>query len=193
MRTVTKQESDNARHNLINWSKKGEISSQGQLGEWIFNQEDIKPESIPETNYMMSKTPNAAQLIIFYNDKPNEYPSTPKSIEGNPLSAYYNNLKKGVPFFKNHNGKYVILKSGFSKDEQSIYVMSRADYVWRKQSNEEYIPVPINELKENISIKDLPHTLTEITYIDNFYLHSEVESGFHPIEELEQIFQDYTK
>jgi hypothetical protein len=193
MRTVTKEESDNARNNLTNWDKEGKIPTGGQLGEWIFNQEITQPQSIPQPNYILSKTPNAAQRIIFLNDKPNEFPSTPQTIEGDPLATYYDNLKEGKPFFRNHNGEHVVVKSGFSKDMQAIYVLTRSAYVYKEKEDGEYTSVPIDELKEEISIKDLPHSLSEVTYVDDLFLHSRVETGFHPREELEKIIAEYTK
>jgi HNH endonuclease len=192
MRTVTKEESDNTRKNLEKWSKEGKIPKGGQLGEWIFNQGIYQEPSNPALNYILSKTPNAAQRIIFYNDKPNEFPCTPQVIEGNPLKTYYENLKGGKIFFRNHNGEYVVVNSGFSKDRQSIYILTRADYVYRENKDGEYNAIPISKLQEKVSIKDLPHALTEVTYEDHLFVHSKVETGFHPREELEQIFADYT-
>ena len=193
MRTVTKEESENTLINLLNWSKEGKIPSGGQLGEWIFNQEINQETSTPSLNYILSNTPNAAQRIVFYNEKPNEFPCTPKIIESNPLKTYYENLKEGKIFFRNHNGEYVVVKSGFSRDRQSIYILTRADYVYRENKDGEYNAIPISKLEEKVSIMDLPHALTEITYEDNLFVHSKVETGFHPREELEQIFADYTQ
>ena len=193
MRTVTKEESHNTSKNLTNWAKEGKIPKGGQLGEWIFNKEIVQTKSAPQPNYLISKTPNAAQRIIFFNDKPNEYPSTPKSIEGNPLSTYYKNLKEGAPFFRNHNGEYVVVRSGFSKDKQSIYVLTRSNYVYREKEDGEHMAIPISELQEKVSIKDLPHSLTEVTYEDDLFVHSKVETGFHPREELEEIFTENTQ
>lgn len=193
MRTVTKEESENTRKNLENWAKEGKIPKGGQLGEWIFNHEIYTKPSIPEPNYILSKTPYAAQRIIFYNDKPNEFPCTPQNIESDPLKTYYENLNNGKVFFRNHNGEYVIVNSGFSKDKQSIYIMTRADYVYRENKDGEHNPVPISKLQEVVSVKDLPHALTEVTYRDELFIHSKVETGFHPREELEQIFAEYTQ
>ena len=140
----------------------------------------------------MSKTPNAAQRIIFTTeDKPNEYPSTPEVFEGNPLTAYYENLTDGAPFFRNHNGEYVVVKRGFSKDRHVLYVLTKAAYVYREREDGEWMPVPIDELSESVSDKDLPHSLTEITYEDGLFVHGKVESGFHPTEELVELFEDY--
>ena len=49
------------------------------------------------------------------------------------------------------------------------------------------------ELSEIVSDKDLPHSLAEITYEDGLFIHGKVESGFHPTENLEEIFNEYTR
>ena len=189
MRTVTKKEAENTKKNLINWAKQGKIPKGGQLGEWIFNQET----PTPKINYLLSKTPNAAQQRVFYNDKPNEFPSTPESIDKNPLTTYYENLNEGKVFFRNHNGEYIVVKKGFSPDRQSIFVLTRADYVYRENKEGVHIPTPISSLHEEVSIDGLPHSINEIVYDDNLFIHSKVESGFHPKEELEEIFAEYTQ
>jgi len=144
------------------------------------------------TNYIMSKTPNAAQRIVFnFEDKPNEYPSTPQVFEGDPLTAYNERLTEGATFFRNHNGEYVVVKSGFSKDKQSLYVLTKAAYVYREQKDGEWQPVPVTELLEKVSDKDLPRSLAEVTYEDGLFVHGKAESGFHPTEELEELFDDY--
>lgn len=193
MCAVSVQDAQTSKERLLAWAKSDNHPSGGCLGEWIFSREIALSPPTKRPNYIMSKTPNAAQRIIFFNDKSSEYPSTPISIEGNPLTTYYENLKEGATFFRNHNGEYVIVKSGFSKDRKFLYVLTRADYKWGKREDGEHIPVPIVELAENISFKDLSHALTEITYEDDLYLHSKVESGFHSKEELEEIFTYHTQ
>jgi hypothetical protein len=142
----------------------------------------------------MSKTPNAAQRIIFTpEDKPNEYPSTPQVYEGNPLTAYYESLNEGAPFFRNHNGEYIVVKSGFSKDRHTLYVLTKAAYVYREREGGEWMPVPIAELTERVSDKELPHSIAEITYEDGLFVHGKVEYGFHPTVELEELFTNYTQ
>ena len=120
-------------------------------------------------------------------------PNRIQHIEDNPLTAYYENLTEGAVFFRNHNGEYVVVKSGFSKDRQSLYILTKAAYVYRERDGGERMPVPIAELSERIFDKDLPHSLTEVTYEDGFFVHGKVEYGFHPTEELEMIFNEYTK
>ena len=166
----------------------------GSLGEWIFNREIVQTPPVTQPNYIISKTNNAAQRIVFtFEDKPNEYPSTPQVFEGDPLTAYNKRLTKGATFFRNHNGEYVVVKSGFSKDKRILCVLTKAAYVYREQKDGEWQPVPVAKLPEKVSDKDLPHSLAEVTYEDGLFIHGKVESGFHPTEELEELFDDCIK
>lgn len=194
MCAVSAEEAQISLARMLYWAKGNNPLKEGTLGEWIFNREVVETPIATRPNYIMSKTPNAAQRIIFTpKDKPNEYPSTPQEFDSNPLTAYNQSLTEGAVFFRNHNGEYVVVKSGFSKDRQSLYVLTKAAYVYRERDGEEWMPVPIAELPEKIFDKDLPHSLTEITYEDGLFVHGKVESGFHPTEALEMIFNEYTE
>lgn len=192
MCAVSAEDAQVSLERMQSWAKSDKPLQGGSLGEWIFNREIVQNQLATQPNYIISKTSNAAQRIITTNDKPNEYPSTPQSFKGNPLTAYYESLNEGATFFRNHNGEYVVVKSGFSKDMHTLYVMTKSTYVWREREDGEYIPVPITELPEKVSNKDLPHSLTEITYEDGLFVHSKIELGFHPTEELEELFANYT-
>lgn len=194
MCAVSAEEAQISLVRMLSWAKGNNPLKGDSLGEWIFNRQVVETPIDILPNYIMSKTPNAAQRIIFTReDKPNEYPSTPKEIEDNPLMAYRESLSEGAIFFRNHNGEYVVVKSGFSKDRQSLYVLTKAAYVYQERDGGEWKPVPIAELSERISDKDLPHSLTEITYENRLFVHGKVESGFHPTEELTMIFNKYTE
>ncbi len=194
MATVSAEEAQTSKERLLTWAKSDKLPQGGSLGEWIFSRGTIESQSAERPNYIMSKTPNAAQRIVFnFEDKPNEYPSTPQVFEGNPLTAYNERLTKGAIFFRNHNGEYVVLKSGFSKDKQTLYVMTKAAYVYREQKDGEWQPVPVAGLPEKVSDKDLPYSLAEIVYQDGLFVHGRAESGFHPTEELEEMFTEYTQ
>lgn len=192
MCTVSAEEAQVSLHRMQSWAKNDKILQGGSIGEWIFNREIVETRPAIHPNYIMSKTPNAAQRIIFTSeDKPNEYPSTPEVFEGNPLTAYHEKLTEGAPFFRNHNGEYIVVKSGLSKDRHVLYVLTKAAYVYREREGGEWMPVPIAELSESVSDKDLPHSLTEITYKDGVFVHGKVESGFHPTEDLKELFEYY--
>jgi len=194
MCAVSVEEAQISKERLLAWAESDKPLQGGSLGQWIFKRETIHTSPVIPPNYIMSKTPNAAQRIIFTSDdKPNEYPSTPQVFEGNPLTAYYESLSEGATFFRNHNGEYVVVKRGFSKDRHTLYVMTKAAYVWRERTDGEYIPVAVTELSEKVFDKDLPHSLTEITFDDGLFVHEKMESAFHPTEELEELFNNYTQ
>lgn len=193
MSVVSAEEAKTSLERLLLWANSGKPLKGGSLGDWIYNRGTVKTSPVIQSNYIMSKTPNAAQRFNNHTDKPNEYPSTPQVFKDNPLNAYNDNLKEGVPFFRNHNGEYIVVKSGFSIDKQTLVVMTKAAYVWRENENGEYIPVVITELEEKISNKDLPHSLTQISFEDGLFVHEKLELGFHPTEELEKIFNEYTQ
>lgn len=194
MCTVSSGEAQVSLARMLSWAKGNKPLKGGSLGEWVFNRKVIETPIVKLLDYIMSKTPNAAQRIIFTReDKPNEYPSTPQKFESNPLVTYYENLTEGAVFFRNHNGEYVVVKSGFSKDRQTLYVLTKAAYVYREQDAGVWKPVPITELSDKISDKELPYSLAEVTFEDGLFVHGKGESGFHPKEELEMIFNDYTQ
>lgn len=173
------------------WAESGKPSQGGSLGEWIFSREIIEEPPFERPNYIMSKTPNAAQRIVFnYEDKPNEFPSTPQVFEGDPLAAYNQGLAVGAVFFRNHNGEYTVVKSGFSKDRRTLVVLTRAAYDYQQQEDGEWRPAPVAELTEKISDKELAHSLSEVTYENGLFIHGKAETGFHATEELEELFDN---
>lgn len=194
MCAVSVEEAQVSLKRMQSWAKSDKPLQGGSLGQWIFSREIVESPNFTSPNYIMSKTPNAAQRIVFnFEDKPNEYPSTPLMFEGEPLTAYNERLTKGATFFRNHNGEYVVVKSGFSKDKRALFVLTKADYVYREQKDGEWQPVPVSGLPEKVSDKDLPHSLAEVTYENGLFVHGRAESGFHPTEELEEIFTECTQ
>lgn len=195
MCTVSKEEARISLDRMQNWAKSGNQSQGGSLGKWIFNREIVEPQTKIQPNYIMSKTINAAQGIVFnFEDKPNEYPSTPKEFIGNPLSAYIEQLTEGAIFFRNHNGEYVVVKSGYSKDKNSLWVITKAAYEYVEQEDGEWLPVKVDELSEKKSDRDLHHSLSEIIYKDGLFIHKKIGTGFHHSkEELLELFDLYTQ
>jgi hypothetical protein len=193
MQAVTAEEAKISLMRMLAWAKNDKKSTGTSLDKWIFSREIVQTPSSAQPNYKMSKTPNAAQRIVSLDDKPNEYPSTPQTYDGNPLTAYYESLNEGAVFFRNHNGEYIVKKSGFSQDRKTLYVLTMSAYIWQEREDGESIRIPIAELPENISYKDLPHSLTGITFEDGLFVHEKIGWGFHPTEELEELFAKYTQ
>jgi len=191
MCTVSIQEAQASKERLMTWAKSDKPLQGGTLGDWIFKRKviDNAPDNRP--NYIMSKTLNAAQRIVFnFEDKLNEYPSTPQVFEGDPLMAYMEQLTEGATFFRNHNGEYVVVKSGFGKDKDSIYVLTKAAYVYREHKDGDWRSVPVAEIIDNVSNIDLPHSIAEVKFEDGLFVHGRVERGFHPTADLYDLFDD---
>lgn len=193
MCAVSAEEAKTSLERLQSWAKSDRKSAGRSLGDWIYNRGTVETPPVKQISYMMSKTPNAAQRIVTHLDKPNEFPITPQEFEGNPLMAYHRNLVLGVPFFRNHNGEYTVVKTGLSKDKNTLYVLTKSAYVWRENENGEHLPTPVIQLSNKVSDEDLPHSLTQITYEDDLFIHEKIELGFHPTYELEEIFYEYTQ
>lgn len=183
----------------------GQLSSVGEIDKlqidplngWghippLANERPVESEQ-RKPNIMPSLTSGSAQEIYFYNDKPNEYPSTPQEYSGDPLTAYAANLTENAVFWRNDNGdrEYVVAKYGFSEDRNSLYVMTKSAYVWRVQDDGDSIAVPIANLnKDEFSEDELSYQLGEVIYDDNLFVHKRVETGFMPKEYLEELFDE---
>ena len=182
------------------------LTEEGQLSTWgykqpVFQENDQanvpqnKEEEERNPDLLLSLTPGAAQVKVFFDDKPCEYPCTPQHFEGNPLAAYAANLTDDAVFWRNQTGDraYSVAKYGYSRDGNSLIVMSRAAYVWKEQADGDSKPVSITQLgPDEYDKDDLPCSLTEVTYEQNLFVHERIEHGFHPNEYLEEIFTKET-
>lgn len=182
------------------------LTEEGQLSTWgykqpVFQENDQanvpqnKEEEEKNPDLLLSLTPGAAQVKVFFDDKPCEYPCTPQHFAGNPLAAYAANLTDDAVFWRNQDGDraYSVAKYAYSNDGNSLIVMSRAAYVWKKQADGDYKPVSITQLgPDEYDINKLPYSLTEVTYEQNLFVHKRIETGFMPKEYLEEVFKEYT-
>jgi len=127
MRTVTKEEGNQCLKNLLEWAASDKQPSGGSMGEWIYRPLSTKynpVEEIPkEPDYVMSLTPKAAQRDW---RTPSEFPCTPQEGNDSPLTTYAENLKEGDVFAQNQYGASLIIDSGFSEDQQALYVMTKS-------------------------------------------------------------------
>lgn len=127
MRTVTKDESDNTRKNLINWAREGKIPTGGQLGEWVFSTIGHQIESnVEDEQFIESLTPIAIQR----NWKTqSEFPNCPPSLTDNFIKTYKKNLLKGSVFSRNQYGESVVVDSEISVNEKEIFVLTTSENV----------------------------------------------------------------
>lgn len=195
MQTVSIEEAKISLERMLAWAKSDKPSSSNDLlDKWIFMRNDTQYQSVKEIpsvpNYIISLTKGAAQEIYFLNDKPNEYPCTPQQYSGDPLTAYAANLIENAIFWRNHNRdrEYVVVEHRFSKDNQSLYVITKSTYVWRGE--EMVLVADLSE--EEIRNYNIDYQLGQIIYEDNLFVHKRVAIGFMPKEYLYKIFDDYT-
>ena len=92
MRTVTKEESDNTRANLIRWAEQGKIPKGGSLGEWVFYNSNTEIE-IEESSLSESITKNAIQKN--WKTK-SEFPKCPTKINDDSIEGIQHQT---LPFF----------------------------------------------------------------------------------------------
>jgi hypothetical protein len=125
MRTVTKEESDLTRKNLINWAQEGKIPVGGQLGEWIFSNIGHQKESHAEENQL---TESLTPIAIQKNWKTqSDFPNCPQSFADNPIKAYKKNLFKGSIFSRNQYGESTVENSELSENEKELFVLSTSN------------------------------------------------------------------
>jgi hypothetical protein len=155
MRMVSPEEAKISWKRLNEWAHKKDNNTQskgGSLGEWIYQDTNYftTPE-IPE--FTASLTPNALQK----NWKtPCEFPNCPKENISNPIVNYTYNLKSGETFSRNQYSNSIIEEFAISKDEKTLWVMS-------KNSDKEVMK---------------PWSLAEVTYKNDLFIHANLGSFF---------------
>ena len=116
MRTVTKEESDNTRKNLINWAKENKVPTGGQLGEWIFSNLDQKTY-IDQNPITDSLTLNAIQINW---STQSEFPNCPSIITHDSIENYKDKLVDGSTFSRNQYGESLVKNSKISNKKELI-------------------------------------------------------------------------
>lgn len=127
MRTVTKEESDNTRNNLLNWAKEGKVTTGGQLGEWIFSNLGQQIDTYVEENPLTeSLTSNAIQK----NWKTqSEFPNCPTSLTDDSIKSYKEKLVKGITFSKSQYGESTVENAEISENEKELLVITNSDNI----------------------------------------------------------------
>lgn len=133
MRTVTKEEAENTRLNLLKWAEEGKLPKGGVLDEWVFsklnndeNQNEEQEKYIEEKTIIQSLTSNAIQK----NWKtPSEFPNCPESTEGDALFIYKERLIKGAQFSKNQYGESIVESSEINETTKELFVITETENV----------------------------------------------------------------
>ena len=154
MRMVTAKEAQNSWENLYSLSNKNNLNNsliRRPLGEWIYNSPNYTTSEIPE--FTASLTPNAVQK----NWKtPCLFPNCPEGSVSKTIANYALNLKLGEAFCLNQYSNSIIEDFATSKDENTLWVMSKNS--------------------DNEAIK--PWTLAEVTFKNDLFIHSNLGSFY---------------
>lgn len=128
MQTVTTEEAEISLERMLVWAGSDKPSLGGDsLDKWIFSRNHPQEESfipVPDSpDYTLSLTPGAAQRDW---RTPSEFPNVPQDVRDSPLAVYAEKLKEGTVFSQNEYGSSLVIDTGLSPDEQSLYVMTES-------------------------------------------------------------------
>lgn len=125
MRTVSKEEAENTKRNLLKWAKDGKLSASKGLGDWVhsnFKRTDIQVTT--EDPFTISLTKNAVQK----NWKtPSEFPNCPIAMLENSLKQYRQKLTEGAIFSKNRYGQSIVEESEINTSSKELFVLTQSD------------------------------------------------------------------
>lgn len=122
MRTVTKEESENTKNNLLKWAEEGKIPKGGTLGEWVFSNLNQKKHQKQERNSIIqSLTINALQKKW---NTPSEFPECPTTVNTNSLINYKNSLSENAVFSKNRHGSLKVISADYYEPDEKLFVLT---------------------------------------------------------------------
>ena len=127
MRTVSKEESQKTKNNLLNYAKKGKLTKGGTLGEWVFSNLNQKKDEYKEPKPLVqSLTPTAIQK----NWKTqSEFPNCPNLTDKNAINIYKERLIKGEVFSKNEYGESIVENSEINESSSELFVITSNDNI----------------------------------------------------------------
>jgi len=121
MRTVTKEESENTKENLLRMGREGTIRRGGALGEWIFSKISIKEAESPEEGAIIeSLTENAVQKEWKI---PSEFPLCPSVAGDSALVEYCQRLVPGEVFARDKYKESKVVSAKISEVSGELLVI----------------------------------------------------------------------
>ena len=121
MRTVSKEEAENTKENLLLMGRKGTIGREGALGEWIYSRIYVKePERSSEDALFESLTRNAVQKKW---KTPSEFPLCPVNTKGTALVEYCQKLIPEAVFARDKYKHSKVVSAEISEVSGELFVM----------------------------------------------------------------------
>jgi hypothetical protein len=124
MRTVSKEEAQSSKKQLLKWASTDKISQDSHLSEWIY--QNRKPSTT--NRFSLDDKPSLTYGALQRNMKwPTAFPTCPNTMTNDPLQTYLKKLHKGVTFTKNGYAGSIVEMVG--KFEKLISVILKSDNI----------------------------------------------------------------
>ena len=172
MRTVSKEEAENTKQNLLKWAKDGKLTANQGLGDWVhtkLQRTEAQSKGYPSST---SLTQNAIQLN--WSAK-SEFPNCPKEIHNNPILEYAQKLKENVILFHNPYYMTVVLKSETYDNGESLLVLY--EVIKNKESDQRWGIMEIF----NVDEKFIHEIITNYNGTQQHYWLIDTENHFNAI------------
>lgn len=141
MRTVSKEEAENAYKRVMAWSQTPSIAkttdNKTPIGEWIYTKpgKGIYQNTNAYTSKQNEQVSTNSKDILFHKSltpnvlqedwaTPTDFPLCPTTTTLEGIKEYYNNLNAGKIFHTNQYGKGVISDFALSEDSQKLWVIT---------------------------------------------------------------------
>ena len=112
MRTVTQQEAETAKSNLMKWAQNGNVPQGGALGQWLYGK-STNPMIEPMREVTESLTPSAVQVRW---KVPSEFPACPPRVSDDGLDKYAASLEFGDVFVRNDIYQGLVVQHSLNDD-----------------------------------------------------------------------------
>ncbi|WP_193174910.1 HNH endonuclease signature motif containing protein [Oricola nitratireducens] len=120
MRTVTKDEAQEAKESLLEWAQSGAVPKGGALGEWLYGKSKYtEPE--PASEEYDSLTPSVVQV---HWRVPSEFPACPSRVTEDALVKYASSLEFGHVFVRNDIYQGLVVQHSLS--DNGLVVLSHS-------------------------------------------------------------------
>jgi len=124
LRTVSKEEAERSREQLLEWAESDGRPKGGDLGNRVYGTRQPSPPVSETIQEKQSLTPMAVQRRW---KTPTEFPSCPNALGPDPLAEYARNLRSGAVFSRDRYKESSVVMAEQGDALLSVLVRSRED------------------------------------------------------------------
>ena len=124
MRTVTKDEAERCREQLLKWAESDALPKGGYLGEWVYGTR----QPSPQTSKPLQDTQSLSDMAVQRRWRtPAEFLCCPNALGPDPLGEYAGNLYVGAVFARDRYKESTVVMAEQGDALLSVLVESRED------------------------------------------------------------------